>query len=66
MSSGRTDFKRHVSGLPQVETTLSPYLAVNQDELVHPFPGETREIVVGGRTLASRYFLAPLAGYTQL
>lgn len=66
MSSGRTDFKRHVSGLPQVETTLSPYLAANQDELVHPFPDETREIVVGGRTLASRYFLAPLAGYTQL
>lgn len=66
MSSGRTDFRRHVSGLPQTETTLSPYLAEDQSHLVHPFPEESREIEVGGRTLATRYFLAPLAGYTQL
>ena len=26
---------------------------------------ETKEIQIGGRVLASRYFLAPLAGYTQ-
>ncbi len=66
MCSARADFKRHVSGLPQTETTLQPYLAADQRSLVHPFPGESREIVVGGRTLATRYFLAPLAGYTQL
>lgn len=31
-----------------------------------PFGDESPEIVIGGRTLPSRYFLAPLAGYTHL
>jgi nifR3 family TIM-barrel protein len=31
-----------------------------------PFPGEDRQIRIGNRLLPSRYFLAPLAGYTHL
>jgi len=31
-----------------------------------PFPDESAEIIIGKRTLPSRYFLAPLAGYTHL
>lgn len=52
--------------MPLAETTLQPYLAKDQSQLVHPCPGESTRISIGGRTLDSRYFLAPLAGYTQL
>ena len=34
--------------------------------VVSPAPAECREIRIGNRTLATRYFLAPLAGYTHL
>ena len=37
-----------------------------QCDLTGPFPGEEPTLAIGKRVLPSRYFLAPLAGYTHL
>ena len=33
---------------------------------IPPYPGPRAPLEIGGRTMPSRYFLAPLAGYTNL
>jgi nifR3 family TIM-barrel protein len=45
---------------------MSPVVAGNQLALDSPLAGEDAHITIGSRTLPSRYFLAPLAGYTHL
>jgi len=39
---------------------------VTSNESSRPFGSEDPQIEIGGRTLQSRYFLSPLAGYTHL
>src|SRR5258708_21726075 len=41
-------------------------MLISVPPLVRPEPTECTEIRIGNRTLATRYFLAPLAGYTHL
>jgi tRNA-dihydrouridine synthase B len=38
----------------------------NVDPMLPPFSDETREITIGNLQIPTRYFLAPLAGYTHL
>jgi tRNA-dihydrouridine synthase B len=41
-------------------------VAGDVDPMQPPFPDETREITIGKIQIPTRYFLAPLAGYTHL
>ena len=52
------------SGPADVDLNLSS--APGVDPLAPPFPDESREIMIGNLQIPSRYFLAPLAGFTHL
>src|SRR4029078_11291521 len=50
----------------EVETARTAAPLASTPPLVRPTDVESPEICIGNRTLATRYFLAPLAGYTHL
>jgi len=47
-------------------STMTPESHISVPQNRRPIADESSQIDIGGRTLPSRYFLAPLAGYTHL